>query len=481
MFVKLFVALSKLLTKPVYESVLDALYLLLQSLKFLYKEFILIKRWLSKKTPQKASNTGNKNTAPVSTPKEKAKPQKAKSAKKQPRWDVNQFQVAPAAGKTRFHDLMLHDDLMHAIYDLGFDYCTPIQAMSLPHTLKGLDAIGKAQTGTGKTAAFLLAIIDQLLSNPIDAKERYPDEPRALIIAPTRELVAQIAADAKGLVKHSNLHIVSLVGGEPHEKQRKALDKQAVDILVATPGRLIDFVKRREVFLDQVETLVLDEADRMLDMGFIPQVKQIVRATPAKEGRQTLLFSATFTDDILNLCNQWTLKPLEVEIEPESVATETVEQKAYMVSDSEKFELLLAMIDNEQLGQTIIFTNRRDQVQRLYDRLKRAAVKVAQLSGDVAQNKRTSTLKKFKEGHIQFLIATDVVGRGIHIDGIKHVINFNLPQEPENYVHRIGRTGRAGAEGTAISFIGEEDAYELSALEALLGKKLPMELPPEYS
>lgn len=448
----------------------------------------MIKSWFTKNKDTAKKQSATATTPPSNAAKKAAKPNKNTKANKpnkpqapkKPNWDISQFQVAPQKGKTRFHDLMLHEDLMHAISDLGFDYCTPIQAMSLPHTLKGLDAIGKAQTGTGKTAAFLLAIIDQLLSNPADDENRYPDEPRALIIAPTRELVAQIAADAKGLVKYGNLHVVSLVGGEPHEKQRKALDKQPVDIVVATPGRLIDFVQRREVFLDQVETLVLDEADRMLDMGFIPQVKQIVRATPAKDNRQTLLFSATFTDDILNLCNQWTLKPLEVEIEPESVATDTVEQKAYMVSDSEKYDLLLKMTRAEDLGQTIIFTNRRDQVQRLYDRLKRAGVKVAQLSGDVAQNKRTSTLKNFKNGNIQFLIATDVVGRGIHIDGIKHVINFNLPQEPENYVHRIGRTGRAGAEGTAISFIGEEDAYEMGALEKLLGKKIPMSLPPEY-
>ncbi|HEY9032750.1 MAG TPA: ATP-dependent RNA helicase RhlB [Pseudomonadales bacterium] len=403
---------------------------------------------------------------------------KAKAGNDQPAWDISQFQVAEVPGKTRFHDFGLHPQLMQAIHQLGFDYCTPIQAQTLPHTLKGLDMIGKAQTGTGKTAAFLITIIDQLLHHPVE-DERFLAEPRALVIAPTRELVQQIADDAKQLCRYTDLHVVAVVGGEPFEKQHKKLEAGYVDILIATPGRLIDFVQRGNVYLDQVETLVLDEADRMLDMGFIPQVKRIVRATPAKEDRQTLLFSATFTQDIINLSQQWTMNPARVEIEPENVATDTVKQIAWMVADSDKFTVLLNLLREGSLGQTIVFANRRDQTQRLYDRLVKKGVRAGILSGEIAQNKRTRTLDDFKKGKIQILIATDVVGRGIHIDGISHVVNYNLPQEPENYVHRIGRTGRAGASGTSISLIGEEDAYEVLELEKLLGKKIVMDLPPD--
>ncbi|NRB42768.1 MAG: ATP-dependent RNA helicase RhlB, partial [Pseudomonadales bacterium] len=217
---------------------------------------------------------------------------------------------------------------------------------------------------------------------------------------------------------------------------------------------------------------------RMLDMGFIPQVKQIVRNTPPKENRQTLLFSATFTQDVINLSEQWTMNAVEVEIEPDSVATDTVEQLFYMVSDSEKLDLLTRMIQQGDIKHCIIFANRRDQCQWLYKRLQRNRLPVEVLTGEVAQNKRTRTLADFKSGKVRFLIATDVVGRGIHIDGITHVINYNLPQEAENYVHRIGRTGRAGATGIAISLIGEEDAYDVAELEKLLGKKISMVLPP---
>jgi ATP-dependent RNA helicase RhlB len=218
----------------------------------------------------------------------------------------------------------------------------------------------------------------------------------------------------------------------------------------------------------------------MLDMGFIPQVKQIVRSTPSKEQRQTLLFSATFTYDVMNLAEQWTVDATQFEIKPERVATETVDQQFYMVADGDKLNFLVDLIQDGGLGQTIIFTNRRDQTQRLFDKLSRKNINVGILSGEIAQNKRTKTLADFKSGRIQFLIGTDVVGRGIHIDGVTHVINFFLPQEPENYVHRIGRTGRAGASGQAISLIGEEDAYEVPALEKLLGHKIDMQHPPQF-
>nr|WP_285236399.1 ATP-dependent RNA helicase RhlB [Spongiibacter taiwanensis] len=382
------------------------------------------------------------------------------------------------AGKTRFHDLDLDERLMHGIADAGFKYCSPIQAASLPHTLRGNDVIGKAQTGTGKTAAFLITIFNDLLANPIE-EERYAGEPRALIIAPTRELVVQIGDDARQLGKHCGLNVVTLIGGMDYQKQLDRLASDLVDIVVATPGRLLDFENRRDIYLDQVELLVIDEADRMLDMGFIPQVKRIVRSTPKKTHRQTLLFSATFTEDIIRLTEQWTLDPVRVEIEPESVATDTVDQKVYLVESQDKFKVLRNIVQQKDAKSVIVFANRRDETRRLFERLCKSGIKCGILSGEIPQNKRSRTLQQFKDGEIACLVATDVAGRGIHVDGVSHVVNYTLPEEPEDYVHRIGRTGRAGATGTSISFACEDDAFLLPAIEAELGMKLNCEQPPE--
>nr|WP_314569043.1 ATP-dependent RNA helicase RhlB [uncultured Pseudomonas sp.] len=393
-----------------------------------------------------------------------------------PAWNRADFQVAPQEGKTRFHDFALTDELMHAIHDLGFPYCTPIQAQVLGYTLKGRDAIGRAQTGTGKTAAFLVSIISQLQQTPAP-KERFMGEPRALIIAPTRELVVQIAKDAAGLTKYTGLNVMTFVGGMDFDKQLKQLEARHCDILVATPGRLLDFNQRGEVHLDMVEVMVLDEADRMLDMGFIPQVRQIIRQTPPKQERQTLLFSATFTEDVMNLAQQWTTDPAIVEIEPENVASETVEQHVYAVAGSDKYTLLYNLVTGNDWERVIVFANRKDEVRRIEERLVRDGVNAAQLSGDVPQHKRIKTLEGFREGKIRVLVATDVAGRGIHIDGISHVINFTLPEVPDDYVHRIGRTGRAGTSGVSISFAGEDDSYQLPSIEALLGRKINFEMP----
>ena len=268
-----------------------------------------------------------------------SKPRRERPAKPVDTWKLDDFVVEPAEGKTRFHDFKLSPELMHAIHDLGFPYCTPIQAQVLGYTLSGRDAIGRAQTGTGKTAAFLISIITQLQQTK-PPKERYMGEPRALIIAPTRELVVQIAKDAAALTKYTGLNVMSFVGGMDFDKQLKLLESRFCDILVATPGRLLDFNQRGEVHLDMVEVMVLDEADRMLDMGFIPQVRQIIRQTPMKGERQTLLFSATFTEDVMNLAKQWTTNPAIVEIEPENVASDTVEQHVYAVAESDKYKLL---------------------------------------------------------------------------------------------------------------------------------------------
>ncbi|MEM0953147.1 MAG: ATP-dependent RNA helicase RhlB [Pseudomonadota bacterium] len=386
--------------------------------------------------------------------------------------------VAEAAVKTRFESLNLAASLMRGIDDLGFEYCSPIQAQVLPFTLEGNDAIGKAQTGTGKTAAFLITIFNDLLANPVEG-ERFVGEPRALVIAPTRELVMQIAADAKELGRHTGLKICTLIGGMDYQKQLNRLQNDIVDLVVATPGRLIDFTGRRDVYLDRVEILVLDEADRMLDMGFIPQVKRIVKATPHKSCRQTLLFSATFTEDIINLSNQWTYEPVRVEIEPESVATDAVDQRVYMCSADERYRVISNLLASPEASSVIIFANRRDQVRRLSERLKKSGHTCGVLSGEIPQNKRTRTLDDFKRGKVNVLVATDVAGRGIHVDGVSHVINYNLPEDPEDYVHRIGRTGRAGATGVSISFASEDDAFLLPDIEALLGNKLACEHPPE--
>jgi ATP-dependent RNA helicase RhlB len=245
------------------------------------------------------------------------------------------------------------------------------------------------------------------------------------------------------------------------------------------PGRLIDFTGRRDLYLDHVEIMVLDEADRMLDMGFIPQVKRIVRQTPRKEYRQTLLFSATFTQDIINLASQWTLDPVTVEIEPEHVATDSVDQRIYLASSEERFRILTNLLRSEAATSVIVFANRRDQVRRLYERLRKAGIRCGMLSGEIAQAKRTKTLEQFKSGDVKVLVATDVAGRGIHVEGVSHVVNYNLPEDPEDYVHRIGRTGRAGASGTSISFASEDDAFLLPDLEALLGEPVKCEHPPE--
>lgn len=397
--------------------------------------------------------------------------------KKAASWDISQFQIEPAPGKVRFHDLDLPDSLMHAIADLGFEYCSPIQAQALPHSLSGHDVVGKAQTGTGKTAAFLIAMIDDFLRNPIEEK-RYAGEPRALIIAPTRELVMQIAEDAKLLTKYCDLNVQVLVGGMDQHKQRQKLESDLVDILVATPGRLIDFATSNDVHLDQVEVLVIDEADRMLDMGFIPQVRRIVRMTPRNENRQTLFFSATFTDDVERLVERWLHEPIRIEIEPDNMAADSVDQRVYILSSDEKFALLKRVIANENAESLIVFANRRDEVKRLFEKLKREGIAVGILSGEVPQQKRVATLDRFKSGQIKVLVATDVAGRGIHVDNISHVVNYTLPEEPEDYVHRIGRTGRAGKTGVSISFACEDDSFRLEPIEKLLGKKLECKVPP---
>ena len=382
-------------------------------------------------------------------------------------------------GDLRFGDLNLDQRLLDAITKIGFEYCTPIQAETLPWTLACEDLIGQAQTGTGKTAAFLITAIQTLLETPIDEKDRFASEPRVLALAPTRELAMQIAKDAEQLCQYTGHNVVTVVGGMNYDKQREQLQNEIVDILVATPGRLIDFLGSQDVFLDQLDILILDEADRMLDMGFIPDVKRIIRKCTPKDERQTLLFSATFNQDVLNLASMWTRNAEFVEIEPEQKTAERVEQTVYLVSDDDKLPVLVNYLKRPEVDKAIVFANRRDQCRDLEEDLRNQGVKVSLMSGEIAQNKRLKTLDQFKKGQIQVLVATDVAGRGIHVNGVTHVFNYNLPENAEDYVHRIGRTGRAGSTGVSVSFAGEEDAFALPEIEKYISQKLKTAVPDE--
>jgi ATP-dependent RNA helicase RhlB len=458
-------------------------------------------RQRKKTAPKQPLGPGKGKTAPRSdresspaahlkapTEKDKANKEKrsarSRPAKKAPSndqekiWRLEDFDVPAVDGKTRFHDLNLPDTVMHAIADLGFQYCTPIQAEILPSTLEGKDATGRAQTGTGKTAAFIISVLTHMLRKPASAK-RPSGLPRVLVLAPTRELVMQIGEEAKALAKYTPVKVVNVFGGMDYEKQRRSLSRGKTDIVVATPGRLLDFKRSKDIDLREVEVVIIDEADRMLDMGFIPDVRKIIYSTPHKSKRQTLLFSATLTPEVNRLAEQWTRSPVTVEIEPEQVAVDTVEQIVYIVTNDEKLTLLYNILTQKNLERVIVFCNRKDETRRLADLLVRYDMNCAILSGDIRQQTRVRTLEKFKAGKLRVLVATDVAGRGIHIEGMDHVINYTLPRDPEDYVHRIGRTGRAGAVGTSISFADEDDSFNIPAIEELLGNPLPCTHPDE--
>jgi ATP-dependent RNA helicase RhlB len=392
-------------------------------------------------------------------------------------WSPADVQIPLAEGKTRFSEIGLADELLHAISDLGYQYCTPIQAEILPELLGGRDGMGQAQTGTGKTAAFLLASLTRLLKDP---KPDLPNGcPRMLILAPTRELVLQIEEEAATLMKYTPLQSLPVYGGLDYEPQKEALRHHRVDLVSATPGRLIDFMRSRVIDLSHVEILVLDEADRMLDMGFIPDVKRIVYATPHKDKRQTLFFSATFTEDIKRLATSWTHEPINIVITPTSVAADTVDQTVYIVTDKEKFALTVNLLRKLNPPRTLIFANRRDTSQDLCDHLNVYGFQAALLSGAVPQAKRVRTLDDFKSGKTPIVVATDVAGRGIHVDEVGLVINYNLPEDPEDYVHRIGRTGRAGDEGQSVCFASEFDSMMLPDIEKFIGRELKCTHPEE--
>lgn len=395
--------------------------------------------------------------------------------KKKPPWTIEKFQVPEVDGKRRFHDFAIPLKVMRGIADQKFKYCTVIQEKALGDVLAGKDLVGKANTGTGKTAVFLIAIFARLLRE----KRRPRGNVRALVLAPTRELVVQITKDAKQLAKYTNLSVRSVYGGVDYQKQIELLKDRKCDIVVATPGRLLDFIGKGIVDLKGCSVLVLDEADRMLDMGFIPDVRRIVGRLPHRKERQTMLFSATVPEDVERLAMQWSVEPVVVEAEPDSVAVDTVEQTVYLATADEKYSVLYNLLKAHPEDRFIIFANMKNETKRLSDRLLRNNIDCVLLSGDVAQKKRMTRLENFRAGKVKVLVATDVAGRGIHIDGITFVVNYTLPYEPEDYVHRIGRTGRAGASGKAVSFACEEGAFYLPDIEEFIGRKLECVVPGE--
>jgi len=373
-----------------------------------------------------------------------------------------------------FASFDLHPALLAGLETAGFTRCTPIQALTLPLALHGRDVAGQAQTGTGKTLAFLVAVIDRLLKRPALA-DRKPEDPRALILAPTRELAIQIHKDAVKFGSELGLKFALVYGGVDYDKQREQLQKGA-DVIIATPGRLIDYVKQHKVVsLHACEMCVLDEADRMFDLGFIKDIRFLLRRMPVRTERQTLLFSATLSHRVLELAYEHMNEPEKLVVETESITAARVRQKLYYPADEEKIPLLIGLLSRSEGARTMVFVNTKAFVERVARALDRAGYRVGVLSGDVPQKKRESLLKKFQAGQLELLVATDVAARGLHIDGVSHVFNYDLPFDAEDYVHRIGRTARLGAEGDAISFACERYAMSLPDIEAYIEQKIPSE------
>jgi ATP-dependent RNA helicase RhlB len=381
----------------------------------------------------------------------------------------------------RFDSLSLHEDLQAGIRDAGFEFCTPIQASTLPIALDNRDVAGQAQTGTGKTAAFLIAAYERLLSNaPGDSAddagpegERPVKQPRVFALAPTRELAVQIARDAEVLGRHTGLKIGLAFGGTDYEKQRRTLEN-GVDILVGTPGRIIDYYKQGVFRLDQVEVAILDEADRMFDLGFIKDIRYLLRRLPRPDKRLNLLFSATLSHRVLELAYEHMNEPELIQIEPDKVTADRVRQAIFFPSNEDKLPLLIGLIREMGQARIMVFVNMKREADRVEAYLNANDVNGSAISGDVPQKKRLRMLREFQAGELQVLIGTDVASRGLHIPDVQYVINYDLPQDAEDYVHRIGRTARAGAAGDAISFGCETYAMSLPEIEDYIGHKIPV-------
>ena len=371
-----------------------------------------------------------------------------------------------------FTNLHLPDALARGIADAGFERCTPIQAQTLPRALAGMDVAGQAQTGTGKTAAFLVAMYATLMRREVPA-DRLSNAPRALIIAPTRELAVQIHNDAEILGQYTGLTLGLAFGGVDYDKQRHHLE-QGVDVLIGTPGRLIDFYKQRVFDLRAVQVLILDEADRMFDLGFITDIRYIMRRLPAPDQRLNLLFSATLAQRVLELAFEHMNDPELVRIEPDKMTVDAVRQVIYYPSMDEKPRLLVGLLKQMDPTRTMVFVNTRRGAEELEGMLRANGFNAEAISGDVPQKKRLRMIHDFHSGDLAILIGTDVASRGLHIPDVSHVFNYDLPQDPEDYVHRIGRTARAGAEGDAISLGCEDFVQSLPDIESYIGRRIPV-------
>ena len=371
-----------------------------------------------------------------------------------------------------FSSLDLAEPLQQGLRDAGFENCTPIQALTLPHALQGKDIGGQAQTGTGKTAAFLLAAMNRLLNK--EPNPQYERQPRTLIMAPTRELAIQIHKDAKVLGKHTALRLGLAYGGTGYQQQREDIEA-GVDILIGTPGRLIDYLKQGVYHLKAIEVIVLDEADRMFDLGFIVDIRYIMRRLPPPAERLGLLFSATMSQKVSELAYEHMNSPMTLAVETENVTADNVRQVIYHTAMSDKDPLLLGLLQRQDPHRSIIFVNTKRVAENLEVMLAANGIEAGMLSGDVPQTKRQRLLQRFQKGELPVLVATDVAARGLHIPEVSHVFNYDLPQDAEDYVHRIGRTARLGSEGDAISFACEEYAYSLPDIEKYIGHKIEVQ------
>ena len=371
-----------------------------------------------------------------------------------------------------FAELPIHPKILDALQSKGFEYCTPIQALSLPITLAGKDVAGQAQTGTGKTMAFLISVFHHLLQNQSDNITE-SKQPRALILAPTRELAVQIANDAELLVKKTGLKTALAYGGDGYDKQLKAIEDGA-DILIGTTGRVIDYVKQGIIRLNQIQVAVLDEADRMFDLGFIKDIRYLLRKCPPPSQRLTMLFSATLSYKVRELAFEDMNEPEYIEIEPLQKTGHRIKEELFYPSNQDKMALLMTLLEEEWPERCIIFANTKHRCEDIWGYLSADGHRVGLLTGDVVQKKRLALLKHFTDGDLDVLVATDVAARGLHIADVTHVFNYDLPDDCEDYVHRIGRTGRAGESGVSISFACEEYAMNLPAIEQYIGHSIPV-------
>ena len=373
---------------------------------------------------------------------------------------------------TRFSDLGMEDILFKALSESGFEYCTPIQEKSLPLLLDGKDVAGQAQTGTGKTLAFLIGIFNDLLT--LDEIEgRRLNEPRSIILAPTRELAVQIHKEAEMLNKYSKFRIGLVFGGTGYQSQKDYLEK-GVDILIGTTGRIIDYFKQGAFGLDAIDSVVLDEADRMFDLGFIKDIRYLFRRMPNGDDRLNMLFSATLSHRVMELAYDHMNSPIQVTIEPEKVTVDLISEQLFYPSNEEKIPLLLGLMARDNPERSIVFTNTKREAEKVWGYLNTNGFDAGILTGDIPQPKRLRLLDELANSQIEVLIATDVAARGLHIPAVSHVYNYDLPDDKEDYVHRIGRTGRAGAKGDALSFACEDNAFNLPEIEDYIGHKLPL-------